>query len=746
MIRKAKRRAIAGLPARRRRGVGKSLVEALSLTIWALTAAGTALGRLLHRLALYLTRSAAEMAGRMGSGRAAFTRLRPLSRRRTGRPTGAPDVLSAARPQQGQARRLAVTAVGIAAALTVVALLAGPVLRLAAWPLSSGIAATGLPALEQRSAVLAADGSRLAVLHDGINRQVVSLDEIPELVRQAVVAAEDKDFWEHGGYDGEAMARALLANVRAGEVTQGGSTISQQVAKQNFAGGGQSVFRKAKELLYAVALEERLSKEALLERYLNQVYFGSQAYGVTAAADEFFGVDVKHLAVEQAALLAGLIRAPAALDPRTDPASATIRRNQVLAAMTSLGAISPEIAAEAAAKPVAVLPARSPVVTDPFVVEAVKREFLANPAFGKTEAERRHLLLAGGLEIRTTVDPRLQDAARTALGSVSGDLGSALVALDPRSGAILAVHDGGEAASSQFDVATQGRRPPGSTFKPLAAAAALEAGMPQNQYLVGDGPIELDYRGAPEPWRVDNFGGGRYGPVALADAVINSVNTAFAQIGVAVGPGKIADVARRLGIDVERAMGPPETRGPAVALGGLSNGVSPLELASAYGTFAVGGAHTPPYLIGQVVDPHGRELYTAKPALQPVLDKAVTGILVDILEDAVAEGTGSAAALAGWEPLGKTGTSEKGADAWFVGATPVLSAAVWVGHPDSTEPVQGLTGGAMAAPVWGKFMIAALQGTKPVTFPPRTVDRAATRPLDLPVVRPCTSACVSTKR
>lgn len=367
---------------------------------------------------------------------------------------------------------------GMVAALSIVAFLAGPVLRLAARPLSSSIAAKGLPDLDQRSAVLAADGSTLAVLHDGINRQVLALDQIPELLRQAVVAAEDERFWGHHGYDGEAMARALVANVRAGEVTQGGSTISQQVAKQNFSGGEQSIFRKAKELLYAVALEERLSKEQLLERYLNQVYFGSQAYGVAAAAEEFFGVDVKYLALEQAALLAGLIRAPTALDPRTDTASATIRRNQVLAAMISLRAISPDSAAEAAAKPVEVLPARSAEVAEPFVVEAVKREFLANPAFGRTEAERRQLLLAGGLEIRTTVDPRLQGAARRALGSVSDRLGSALVALDPRSGAILAVHNGGEAAFSQFDVATQGRRPPGSTFKPLAAAAALEAGMP----------------------------------------------------------------------------------------------------------------------------------------------------------------------------------------------------------------------------------------------------------------------------
>jgi membrane peptidoglycan carboxypeptidase len=628
--------------------------------------------------------------------------------------------------------------------VVVVALLValnGPVLEVAALPLSPSVAPARLPPLEQRSTILAADGSTLAVVHDGINRRVIPLSDVPDVVRQAVVAAEDKDFWRHHGYDGKAMARALLADVEARGVTQGGSTITQQLAKQNFVGGAQSLARKAKELLYAVALEKRLTKDQLLERYLNQVYFGSQAYGIEAAAEEFFGLDATQLSLEQAALLAGLIRAPTALDPRTDPGSARARRNEVLDAMARLGFVTPDVAASARAAPIDVLPARPVDVEWPFVVEAVKREFLANPAFGRTEAERRRALMTGGFQIRTTLDPHAQAAAETALSYVSDDLGSALVAVDPRSGAILALDDGGQAGTTQFDVATQGRRSPGSTFKPLAAVAALEAGMPQNQYLVGDGPIELSYPGAPEPWAVDNYGGERYGPVPLRDAVVNSINTAFAQIGVAVGPAKIADVARRLGIDVDQAMGPPDARGPAVALGGLSHGVSPLEMASAYATFAAGGVRTTPHLIAQVLGPDGKERYHAQPAPQPVLDPAVNGILVDILEDAVADGTGSAAALPAWQPLGKTGTSDQGADAWFVGAVPVLSAAVWVGHPSSVEAVPGLTGGSVAAPVWRAFMTAALRGTTPVTFPPRTADRKVVHPLDLPTPRACTTAC-----
>ena len=270
-------------------------------------------------------------------------------------------------------RRLGIAAGVVVVVVATVAALLGPVLDLVARPLASTLARKGLPPLEERSTVLAADGSRLADLHDGINRRVVALADVPEVLREAVLAAEDKDFWGHGGYDVGAMARALKANVQAREVTQGGSTISQQVAKQNFVGGEQTVVRKAKELLYAVALEQRLTKDELLERYLNQVYFGSQAYGVAAAADEFFGIDVKDVSLEQAALLAGVIRAPAAMDPRTDPASATARRDQVLRAMVDEAFISAEEASEASAKPVEVLPARPAEVTDPFVVEAAAK-------------------------------------------------------------------------------------------------------------------------------------------------------------------------------------------------------------------------------------------------------------------------------------------------------------------------------------------------------------------------------------
>ena len=704
------RRAAASPPVRKR------LREALSLTIWVAWTAAAALPR------------AARTAIRRRAGRTGSQRP----------PQATWPVTDATPADSGRRSRLLTHVVAVALLLVAVAPhLAGAALRLAARPVTTPVVSQGWPALDQPSEVLAADGSRLALLHEGVNRRTVPLDAVPQLMRQAVVAAEDNRFWTHDGYDAEAVARAAVANVQARGVAQGGSTITQQLAKQNFVGDRLTVVRKGKELLYAVALEQRFTKEQLLERYLNQVYFGSGAYGVAAAAAEFFGAGLRELSAPQAALLAGLIRAPAALDPRVDPAAATARRDDVLRAMGAAGDLSPAEVDAAVAIPLDVKPARPPELREPFVVEAVKREFLANPAFGATDEERRRLLLTGGLRIQTTIQPRLQAAARSATRWVPETLGSALVAVDPRSGKVVALHDGGAAATGQFDVATQGGRQPGSTFKPLVAAAALEAGMPEWQALVGDGPVQLDYGGAPEPWRVDNFDEHDYGLIDLREAVVDSVNTAFAQLGVALGVDRIAKMATRLGVDVDRAFGPPESRGPSIALGGLTRGVSPLELASAYGTFAAGGSHVRPFFIEQVVDRDGREVYRAQPAPQPVLDGAVNAVMVDILEEAVSDGTGAAAAVPGWDVLGKTGTSDGPADAWFVGAVPVLSATVWVGRPDSDKPVPGLTGGSTSAPIWRSFMVEALRGTTPVDFATVSTKRSAGTPLKLPQARLC---------
>ena len=710
------RRATA--PARVR-PLRKRLREALSLCLWLGWVAVSAVGRGVQAT----LRHRSDRIGRAGTAVAWPAAEAP------------PDGLGTRSHRLTHVVALALLIAAVAPELSASAL------RAVARPTTSSVASRSWPALDQPSAVVAADGSRLASLHEGVNRQVVPLDAIPEVVRQAVIAAEDNRFWSHGGYDPRAVGRAVVANIQARGVAQGASTITQQLAKQNFVGDSPTFVRKGKELLHAVGLEQRRSKEELLERYLNQVYFGADAYGVAAAAQEFFGAGVGELSASQAALLAGLIRAPAALDPRSHPEAATARRNDVLRAMGAGGHLPPAAVTAAVAEPLKVMPARPPEIREPFVVEAVKREFLANPAFGATEEERRQRLLTGGLRIETTIQPRLQAAARAATGWVPDTLGSALVAVDPRTGQVVALHDGGTASTGQFDVATQGNRQPGSTFKPLVAAAALEAGMPESQQLAGDGPVQFDYGGMPEPWRVDNFDGEDHGTIDLRGAVVDSVNTAFAQLAVALGVDRITKMASRLGVDVE-AFGPPETRGPSIALGGLTRGVSPLELASAYATFAAGGAHVTPYFIERVLGPDGQELHRARPAPQPVLDGAVNATMVDILQEAVADGTGAAAAVPGWDVIGKTGTSDGPADAWFVGAVPVLSATVWVGRPDSDKAIPGLTGGTVSAPIWRSFMVEALRGTTPVDFPTDSTKRPAVSPIKLPEARPCTSdAC-----
>lgn len=703
--------------------VGKRLRDGLSVVAWAVVATG----RALRSLIVVVTEVITALVVRL---------LRP-GPARTSRPTRA-----GPRRRVPRGRRAWVTLAEVNLIVITLGFGGAPALRLLSQPAARALASEGLPQLAERSTVAAADGTTVAVLHDGVNRRSVPHEQIPDVMRRAVIAAEDQRFWSHDGYDIGAVARAALADLQALEVTQGASTVSQQLAKMNFTASEPTVARKAKELVYAVALERRFSKDELLDRYLNQVYFGSQAYGVQAAAEEYFGTRAEDLTLEQAALLAGLIRAPVATDPRTDPDAAKARRNQVLAAMGA--------GREALEAPLGVIEHRPPLNTEPFVVEAVKREFLANPAFGATEEDRRRLLLSGGLEIHTTVEPGVQHAARTAAEAVPDGLGSAVVAVDPRTGAVVALHDGGLAGDRFFDVATQGRRGPGSTFKPLAAVAALEDGMPPWQIMVGDSPVEIQYRPDRSPWQVRNFKDASYGFVDLREAVVNSVNTAFAQLGVALGPDRIATVAQRLGIDVDAALGPPSERGPSLALGGLAYGVSPLELASAYGTFAANGTHVLPHLIERVVGPDGTEIYRAAPAPRPVIDPAVNAEMVGMLQDAVDEGTGTAAALPAWKPLGKTGTSEGSADAWFVGAVPVLSAAVWVGDPSSARPVSGLTGGSYAAPIWRTFMAAALDGRKPVAFPEPDSVRAAwsararpavVRPISLPVARPCGSGC-----
>jgi 1A family penicillin-binding protein len=631
---------------------------------------------------------------------------------------------------------------GMLALLLVASLLIGPALRNASGSVAVGLALpeeATLPQLAQRSVVYAADGSVLAVLHDEVDRRVIPLGEIPEHVQQAVLTAEDRKFFEHEGYDVEGIGRAVVANARARGIAQGGSTITQQLAKQNLVGDEQSFERKFSELLHAIALEERFTKQELLERYLNQVYFGAGAYGVAAASEEFFRTNIRHLEPHQAALLAGVIRSPGALNPRANPERALSRRNQVLRDMGAMGFLSAEDVAEAQAQPLGVVDPRDRDVREPYFVEAVKREFFDNPAFGESRQERIELLFNGGLAIHTTLDPKLQDIAGDVVRSeFPGSEGrtAAIAAVDPRNGRVVALHSGADFGEEKFDLATQGRRQPGSAFKPFVLAAALEEGFPLRMTLQGTGPLEIDEQGMPEPWVINNFQNASYGRLDLRQALVRSANTAFAQLIMVVGLEKVVELAGRMGIDTERGIG--TDIGPAIALGGLEFGATPLEMASAYGVFANDGHRVEPHVIDRVDDVSGRELYAIEVSPKRVLESPVNGAMVDIMQDVVRSGTATRARLAGWSPAGKTGTTQNAADAWFVGYVPVLSTAVWVGHPEGQVPMYGMTGGSTPARLWQSFMSRALEGVEPEPFPSGDGDLSAVadgEPVTVPDVR-----------
>jgi penicillin-binding protein 1A len=579
--------------------------------------------------------------------------------------------------------------------------------------------------LDQRSVVVSSDGTELARLGPPESRDPVPLAEVSEHMVNAVIAAEDRRFHDHDGYDPGGIIRAAFANLRAGGVEQGGSSITQQLAKVNFTGGDQTLGRKAAELRYAVRLEDRYSKDELLERYLNQVYFGAQAYGVAAAAQEYFRVPPSELAPEQAALLAGIIRAPSALEPRGNPDAAKQRRDAVLEAMAEEGYLSRAEAQELIARPVEVA---EPTEGDhreehrePYVVEYVTRHFIGDDRFGADEEEREQLLMSGGIEITTTIDVGVQELAREIVTARTEQLGegpaAAIASVEPGTGRILALYSGGDFGELQFDLATQGRRQPGSAYKPFVAATALEQGIPIGQPLTGDSPAFFpDVRGWDEEGEgVRNFEDADLGTVDLREAMVRSANTAFAELILMTGHEPVMELTDRLGINGESAY--DEGDGPAIALGGLGGGVTPLEMASAYATFAAGGTYARPHLIQRVVDRSGEELYVAEAETDDALDETVSAGMVELMRGVVDQGTGTAAAVEGWEVAGKTGTTQNNADAWFVGFAPVLSTAVWVGHPEAQVPMPGMTGGSVPATIFNDFMGAVLGTIDPVPFP-----------------------------
>ncbi|HEX2041800.1 MAG TPA: transglycosylase domain-containing protein [Acidimicrobiales bacterium] len=569
----------------------------------------------------------------------------------------------------------------------------------------------GFDDLPEASRVLAADGSELGVL--GVEqREPVRLSSLPPHVVHAVLAAEDANFYDHSGVDPAAVLRAVF-NTAKGD-TQGGSTITQQLAKLNYTGSQRTVMRKLREVLYAARLEQRYSKDELLERYLNQVYFGDNAYGIRLAAERFFATSPERLGPAQAATLAGKIQSPSALDPYKDPAAVQARRNQVLRNMAEHGWLSVADLAAAEVEPLRPAPrtagATAPAGRAPHFVAYVGREAAGLDELGGIDANRQKLVLTGGYTIRTTFDPKAFDeavaAAKATLGA-AGDPTTAVASVQPGDGAIRVLF-GGLDPTLEFDPATQGRRQPGSSFKPFVYLAMLRAGIDPRTTFDAGSPKTVDCAGG--PWTVRNYEGRGGGATTVDDAMVRSINTVFAQVMARVGPAPTQQAAEDAGVSRE-AVDPPEC---AMALGGLRHGVSPLEMAASFATFAARGVYAPPYAITRIDDREGKLVYQHSPTTHRGAEEKEAGVLNAVLQRVVREGTGTAAAIG--RPLaGKTGTTENNGNAWFVGYVPQLSTAVWVGRPEGDIPMTNVhgvavTGGSYPARIFARYMRAALAG------------------------------------
>jgi penicillin-binding protein 1A len=567
----------------------------------------------------------------------------------------------------------------------------------------------------------------LATLRGSESRILVDTNQISPIMQQAIVAIEDKRFYEHNGVDLRGIARAVWADVAHKSVVQGGSTITQQFVKNSCVTTARTISRKLKEAALAWQLEQHWSKLRILTAYLNTIYFGNGAYGIQRAAQTYFNSTAARLTLAQAALLAGIPADPSRFDPVTNPKAARARRLEVLQAMLAQGDITKRDLQRAAHEP---LPraedVRLPGIEGPapYFVNYVKQQLI--------ERYGTRRVFGGGLNVQTTIDLRLQKLARHAIQSVLKEPNgpsAALVAVRPRTGEILAMYGGDNFRQSQFNLAVQGERQPGSSFKPFVLATALKQGISPATTFPSR-PVSIFI--GDKYWPVRNYENDYIGSGDLVTATVVSDNSIFAQLTKLVGPGNVAKTAHQLGI----------TRhlNPYFAIGLGADAVSPLEMARAFSTFANNGRRVDgalfgnrPRAVARISNATGKLMDDNRPVYRAALTRDQDALLTSILEGVIRSGTGKRAALPDRVVAGKTGTTENYGDAWFVGYTPQLATAVWVGYPNKLKPMlteyHGLpvAGGTFPAEIWRVFTQFALAGATPESFPSYPYDYATSK-------------------